>query len=813
MRYFLGTATDLGNVSKLPYQTFAELTENVLEKPIRLSITRDEYNALAYNDKSNAKRTAYLVPAAFGEAKSPRKTEKAIHCNLIALDIDDNDQSKKVLNLRFEGLKRYSYTAYHTASSTDEKPRIRVFVAADHIPLSEYSRAVRTVAALLALETVTKESLISVQGMYLPSVFKDDTTSPIIASNAGEEITRGCLIPDKDMPVANPEGSALSDKALADLSHLREPLESVTMEDAKGALEMLNPDCSMDDWISAACALKHQFGEEGFDLWNEWSSRGKKYPGDKDAAYRWGTIKAQTTDRVPITIRSLFKQAAAKGWTSPNLSHRTFITIGDYIRSLGRTQQELLDQGLKKIAKSGSTLTAVERASLVATLKDALKKQGVNVPLATLNKDITRLETEESNYTLPSWANGIVFITADNYYYTPSVERRWDPEVIETIYKVPVGLDGKKVSAKDYLIHTVGIPQVENRLYVPSMGDKQLINVKGKPYINTYKANYPVANLNTMAEAGAIFMEHMTNLIAEEEYRKILIDFLAFNVQKPGVKIRWAPILQGTQGCGKTFLAVVMNAVLGDGNVRKAGTDDILGSFNAWAYGQQLVVIEEIRIVGSNRMEIMNKIKPLITDDQISLNIKFQSSVNVDNTVNFLLFTNHHDALAINDQDRRYFVLESRLQNPEQVEEMGGDKYFNKLFTMVRDNAEGLRAFFEQWKISEEFNPNGRAPKTKYFDNLVEMAATPLASAIEEAFHDNTHPLIAKDLVSLQALRNYLQSSNLPHFTDQGLSAILKEKGWTKFGRCRVKDERHILWVKGLRRNAGEVALERIDLI
>jgi len=95
MRYFLGTATDLGNVSKLPYQTFAELTENVLEKPIRLSITRDEYNALAYNDKSNAKRTAYLVPAAFGEAKSPRKTEKAIHCNLIALDIDDNDQSKK----------------------------------------------------------------------------------------------------------------------------------------------------------------------------------------------------------------------------------------------------------------------------------------------------------------------------------------------------------------------------------------------------------------------------------------------------------------------------------------------------------------------------------------------------------------------------------------------------------------------------------------------------------------------------------------------------------------------------------------------
>ncbi len=46
---------------------------------------------------------------------------------------------------------------------------------------------------------------------------------------------------------------------------------------------------------------------------------------------------------------------------------------------------------------------------------------------------------------------------------------------------------------------------------------------------------------------------------------------------------------------------------------------------------------------------------------------------------------------------------------------------------MLRDNASGLRAWFEQWTISEDFNPDGNAPITRYLQEMADAAATPLA--------------------------------------------------------------------------------------
>jgi hypothetical protein len=155
------------------------------------------------------------------------------------------------------------------------------------------------------------------------------------------------------------------------------------------------------------------------------------------------------------------------------------------------------------------------------------------------------------------------------------------------------------------------------------------------------------------------------------------------------------------------------------------------------------------------------------------------------------------------------------LQHPEQVAELGGQEYFNKLFAMVRDNAGGLRAFFETYKIDPDFQPQGRAPKTKYLTELAEAAATPLAAAVAEALKDEAHPLVRGDLISLGCLREQIQMfPSVGHFSDQALGAVLREHGFVKHARIYIDAQKHQIWTKGrVEGNVRQIAEQRMELL
>jgi hypothetical protein len=256
-----------------------------------------------------------------------------------------------------------------------------------------------------------------------------------------------------------------------------------------------------------------------------------------------------------------------------------------------------------------------------------------------------------------------------------------------------------------------------------------------------------------------------------------------------------------------------MKAVLGSRNVRKLTAIDVAeGTHNAWAYGQQLITVEEVRIVGSNRHTVMDRLKPCISDDDISIHAKFEAHRTVPNICNYMMFTNHHDSLAIHDEDRRYFVVASPLQRKDQIEALG-ENYFDQLYSMPRENAGGLRAWFEQWTIGHEFKPDGRAPLTPYLRDLVRAGASALASVVMQTIEDQPHALVRKDIVSLGCLRGCMDTMNLPQFSDQALAAVLREMGWGQTGRHMLDGVRHSVWYKGFAGNVIEEAKKRLDVL
>ena len=593
-------------------------------------------------------------------------------------------------------------------------------------------------------------------------------------------------------------------------------MEGVTLQDAAEALEHLDPDMAMQQWIEVAAGLKHQFdSKEGYELWDKWSAKGKKYIDAEETRYRWNSLKAQPTDRAPVTIRSLFKQAQARGWTNPTLAKRQLHETMLWIKSPHRSSEELLDQGAKRIAKAGPVLGQLERKTLIVALKDMLAGRDVNLPLPDISREVRQIERDTAKATgLLPWAKGLCYVTATNQFYRHTTDRRFAPEVLDLMYSVPPVGDDKPPRPRDYVIQTAGCAQVENLRYDPANGAKRFFTVDNVPFVNTYRADFTPPDHGRAEEAGEIVLGHMSKLIHDPEHQAMLLSWMAYLVQHPGKKIRWAPLVQSGEGAGKGMLHSIMQAVLGRRNVSKvAGNTIMTSNWNDWAVGHQLVTIEEVRIIGSNRHAIMDKLKPLITDDDIGISKRFEDHRSQPNVTNYLMFTNYHDALAIREDGRRYFVLASPLQNEVDIAALSKSGHYTRLATCIRDNAAGLRAWFETYPLAKGFEPEGRAPVTPFLREFASNAASPLAASVADCIDDEPHALVRKDLISLGCLRGSLDSSHLQDFSDQALAAVLRELGWTKHGRMMVDGAKHQIWLKRPILNVRETAEARLKFL
>jgi putative DNA primase/helicase len=72
------------------------------------------------------------------------------------------------------------------------------------------------------------------------------------------------------------------------------------------ALDRISPDCSYDTWYKVAAALYSELGDDGFELFDEWSRRShSKYPSRHGCRRQWDFSKRLDQ----ITIRSLYWMA------------------------------------------------------------------------------------------------------------------------------------------------------------------------------------------------------------------------------------------------------------------------------------------------------------------------------------------------------------------------------------------------------------------------------------------------------------------------------------------------------------------------
>lgn len=311
-KFFAGTPDNMGVVHALTEQTFEELVSNRFVVPVALKVTREEMFALPKDEQNMVKAVDYVVPATFRVSPSPRKTEHATTCNLVFVDVDDSTEAKRMLKEGFGNLLgQINAVVHHTARSTPDAPRLRVMVEVDNLPAKHYAMAATHLAGILGMSELNKESKVSVQPMYLPVRYKDGTDDPIVHTcTSGNVMDTGGLaeLADATTPTTDPE--------IGDIMALSDPVDDITVADVEDALTKLDPSCSMSDWVEVGMALKHQFGDAGFEVWDSWSSQAPaKYPGTEALLKRWGSFK-QNPNVKPVTVRTVFKRAY-EAWSPP----------------------------------------------------------------------------------------------------------------------------------------------------------------------------------------------------------------------------------------------------------------------------------------------------------------------------------------------------------------------------------------------------------------------------------------------------------------------------------------------------------------
>lgn len=269
----------------------------------------------------------------------------------------------------------------------------------------------------------------------------------------------------------------------------------------------------------------------------------------------------------------------------------------------------------------------------------------------------------------------------------------------------------------------------------PELPSGVIIAEEGARYVNTY------VEIKTARLHGDVtpFITHMQKLLPIEADRKILLAYMAACTQYPGVKFQWAPLLQGTEGNGKTLCITVLAHAIGWRYTHLPNAMDISNKFNAWIQNKLFIGIEEIYV--AERQEVIDTLKILITNSRVDVQGKGENQKTGDNRANFFMTSNHQDAAKKTKADRRYCVFYTAQQTAEDLAHCGmtGD-YFPSLYNWLRkDGYAKVNDFLRSYDIPDDLNPATscqRAPITSStgmaIENSRNLAEQMILDAIDE---------------------------------------------------------------------------------
>jgi hypothetical protein len=576
------------------------------------------------------------------------------------------------------------------------------------------------------------------------------------------------------------------------------PKVQIGDEELERRLFLIEDNTDHDTWFQIGMALYHQYdgGQEGFDLWDRWSQSAHNY--DRKALEdRWPTFNNRDKAHIPITCRiilKLSKEAAAQ--QSKQL-------IEDFLDGIHRatTVDELtaVCAQIKLIE-----LPAHNRELILGKVKQNWKRITGENPRIGFVRELIRYENTEM-ISAPPWVKPWVYCSETDELFnivnrTQLTRAAFNVAHSRYLLTPTERLEGKstpETQPVDAAVNLYQIPIVYNRMFMP--GQPTLYSYDGIDYANSYTEagipELPGPLSPVEEEAVQIFLGHLEHIIANENDRRIFLDFLTFIVKYPGQRVNWAILLQGAEGDGKSFFSAVLSAVLGENNVNLIAGNALEEKYNPWAENALVCFIEDVRLHGNNRFDAINTLKPMITNHKVSIRRMQTNLYSVVNTMNYIMTANVKDAMPVGEEDSRIFPIFTRFQRSTDLDlfKSQNPHYYDRLFAILQF-AGALRQFFLLRDISPDFNPKARAPKSSYRREMILLNKSEEVTALEDTLEASDQPDYSEFLLDSGKLADHFMGTDALAPRSKALSRLLSQYGFTLLGRFKVNGEKRQYW-------------------
>ena len=291
----------------------------------------------------------------------------------------------------------------------------------------------------------------------------------------------------------------------------------------------------------------------------------------------------------------------------------------------------------------------------------------------------------------------------------------------------------------------------------------------------------------------------------DKEKIKWFEQWCAYQVQHPGKKQYSACLIWGRhQGTGKSLVGVTLRKIFGQ-HSREVRTDQLLGSFNAWAASTQFVLGDEIGIFDgpfTDRRVAGGHMKSLITRETITVNRKFQQEYEVPDCISYYLTSNHQDSFHIEPGDRRWFVHEV-INSPMSHE-------FYKLYDAWM-NADGPRHLMYRLLNIDlgDYNSKANALHTSDKDDMIRMASGELDFWVDTLVSSPDQVLTPShtcDLYTAQQMLALYDPTGKTRVTQMGMARAMKRHGLVAVQRVPTNGGWKSLWILRERKHWVELS-------
>jgi hypothetical protein len=367
----------------------------------------------------------------------------------------------------------------------------------------------------------------------------------------------------------------------------------------------------------------------------------------------------------------------------------------------------------------------------------------------------------------------VIFVKSENKYLQDG--ELLMKEALDTALarRMPIS-SGRRITASGLVKDGSG-HVVDDVGYKPGVG-RTFVDRDGRKNANTWRPHHidPIKPHKNDAQAIVDFVKHLANGDAETAAGiKRFFTKCAYLYLNPSARIPHMTLIIGkNEGCGKSTLTfAIPRALFGSADVRIVEARELSSDFNGYAEGARILVFPELWLgKRADAQTQANHLKPLISDDCITVVRKGKDGRNIENCTTIFASSNHTDAAVFGDRDRRHDVLSTGA--PRMPTELS-----DRVYELINERPGTLLWFVLKYgKDAASFNPHAAPPQTIAKRDMMDAMRASWAERMRDEFDARNWPFNG-DAVAVSDVKLLLGSDYQPQPSDRSFHQELLSMG------------------------------------